>query len=116
MFTDAWRRRQKPRRRVEARATSYDHQILSRSRSVDDKAVWAARGPSRRSDVRNLRRRVGDFPKLLRRVAARGLLSVDRNFGFSSRKAKEHVCGIGFDRRGLDVHRSNRERHGLLGL
>ena len=34
---------------MEARATSYDHQILSRSRSVDDKAVWAARGLRRRS-------------------------------------------------------------------
>ena len=56
---------------------------------------------------------MGDFPKL---SSARGLLSVDRIFGFSSRKAKEHVCGIGFDRRSLDVHRSNRERHGLLGL
>ena len=44
------------------------------------------------------------------------MLSVDRIFGFSSRKAKEHVCGIGFNRRKLDVHRSNRERHGLLGL
>ena len=29
--------------------TSYDHQILRPSRSVDDKAVWAARGPRRRS-------------------------------------------------------------------
>ena len=32
-----------------ARATSYDHQILRPSRSMDDKAVWAARGPRRRS-------------------------------------------------------------------
>ena len=30
-----------------ARATSYDHQILRRSRSVVDKAVWAVRGPRR---------------------------------------------------------------------
>ena len=34
---------------MEARATSYEDQILRRSRSVDDKAVWAARGPRRRS-------------------------------------------------------------------
>ena len=54
-----------------------------------------------------------DFPKL---SSARGLLSVDWIFGFSSRLAKEHVCGIGFDRRRHDVHRSDRERHGLLGL
>ena len=32
-----------------ARATSYDHQILRPSRSVDEKAVWAARVPRRRS-------------------------------------------------------------------
>ena len=32
-----------------ARATSYDHQILRPSRSMDDKAIWAARGPRRRS-------------------------------------------------------------------
>ena len=95
------------------RATSYDHQILRPSRSVHVEAFRAARVPRRRSDVRNLWRRVGDFPKL---SSARGLLSVDRIFGFSSRKAKEHVCGIGFYRRSLDVHRSNRERHGLLGL
>ena len=30
-------------------ATSYDDQILKPSRSVDDKAVWAARVPRRRS-------------------------------------------------------------------
>ena len=34
---------------MEARATSYDHQILRRSRLVDDKAVWAARGPRGRT-------------------------------------------------------------------
>ena len=49
-------------------------------------------------------------------MAARGQLSVDRIFRFSSREALEHVCGVDFDRRRLDVHRSNRERHRLLGL
>ena len=29
--------------------TSYDHQILRLSRSVDNKVVWAAHGPRRRS-------------------------------------------------------------------
>ena len=43
MFTGAWRRSQKPRWRVVARAISYDHQILRLSRSVDDKAVLVAR-------------------------------------------------------------------------
>ena len=64
-------------------------------------------------ELMNLRRRVRDFPKL---SAACGLHSVDRIFGFSSRESKEHVCGISFDKRRLDVHRSDRERHGLLGL
>ena len=32
------------------------------------------------------------------------------------RYAVEHVCGVGFVRRGLDLCRSDRERHGLLGL
>ena len=39
MFINGWRRSQKPRWRVEAHTTSYDHQILRLSRSVDDKAV-----------------------------------------------------------------------------
>ena len=47
--TGAWRRCRKPRWRVGARAPSYDHQIFKWSRAVDDKAVWAARGPRRRS-------------------------------------------------------------------
>ena len=34
---------------MEARATLYDRQILRPSRSVDEKAVWAARVPKRRS-------------------------------------------------------------------
>ena len=39
-----------------------------------------------------------------------------RVLGFWSRHAGEHVYGVGFVRRGLDLHRSDRERHGLLGL
>ena len=35
---------------------------------------------------------------------------------FWSRYAMEHVCLVGFIRRRLDVHRFDRERHGLLGL
>ena len=51
---------------------------------------WTTRPYGRRMDqeddleVRNLRRRVRDFPKL---SAARGLLLVDRISGFSSREA-----------------------------
>ena len=64
----------------------------------------------------NLRRRVGIFRRLLRRVEARGKALGDRISGFWSREAEEHVCGVGFVRRGLDLRRSDRERHGLLGL
>ena len=39
-----------------------------------------------------------------------------RVLGFWSRYAMEHFCLVGFIRRRLDVHRSFRERHGLLGL
>ena len=59
---------------------------------------------------------VGTFWKQLRRVEARGRASGDRISGFSLREAEEHVCCVGFDKRRLDVHRSDRERHGLLGL
>ena len=47
---------------------------------MDVEAFRAARVPRRRSEVRNLRQRVGDFPKL---SAACGLISVDRISGFS---------------------------------
>ena len=36
--------------------------------------------------------------------------------GFWSRYVMEHDCGVGFVRRGLDLCRSDRERHGLLRL
>ena len=35
---------------------------------------------------------------------------------FWSQYAMERFCLVGFIRQRLDVHRSNRERHGLLGL
>ena len=69
MFTGAWRRSQKPRWCVEARATAVDHQILRPSRSVDEEAVMAAHVHEHDLEVRNLRRRVVDFPEL---TAARG--------------------------------------------
>ena len=56
------------------------------------------------------------FRRQLRRVGARGRASGDRISRFSSREAEEHVCGVGFVRRGLDLRRSDKERHGLLGL
>ena len=43
MLTSASRSSWKPKWRVVAHAASYDHQILRPRRSVDDKAVLAAR-------------------------------------------------------------------------
>ena len=59
VFTDAWRRSQKPRWRVEARAAAFDHQILRPSKSV--KAVMAARVHEHDLEVKNLRWRVVIF-------------------------------------------------------
>ena len=64
MFTGVWRRSQKLRWRVEARATAVDHQILRPSRSVDEEAVMAACVHEHDLEVRNLRRRVVDFLEL----------------------------------------------------
>ena len=36
--------------------------------------------------------------------------------GFWSRYAVEHICGVGFVKRGLDLRRSDRKRQRLLGL
>ena len=63
MFIGAWRRSQKLRWRVEVRATAVDHQILRPSRSVDEEVVMAARVHEHDLEVKNLRRRVVDFPE-----------------------------------------------------
>ena len=36
--------------------------------------------------------------------------------GLSLREVVEHVCGVGFIRGSLDLHKSDMERHILLGL
>ena len=77
---------------------------------MDEEAVIAARVPRTRSGSQNLRRRVEDFPIT---TEARGRASGDRISRFSSREAGEHVCGVGFDRRRLDVHRSEKLSHGF---
>ena len=61
MFTSAWRRSQKPRWRVVARATLYGHQILRPSRSVDEEVVMAAHVHEHDLEVKNLRRGVVIF-------------------------------------------------------
>ena len=49
------------------------------------------------------------------RVVVRGASVRGRVPEFWSRYAMEHICLVGFIRRRLDVHRFDRERHGLLG-
>ena len=49
---------------MEARVKSYEGRSLKFCRSVDKEAVKAARVHEHNLEVRNLRRRVGDFPKL----------------------------------------------------
>ena len=49
-------------------------------------------------------------------MVARELAAKSQVSGFLLREVVEHVCGVGFIRRSRDLHRSNRERHGLLGL
>ena len=49
---------------MEARATAVDHQILRPSRSVNEEVVMAARVHEHDLKVKNLRRRVVDFPEL----------------------------------------------------
>ena len=46
-----------------ARVASYDYQILTPSRSVDDKAVWVARGSRRRSGSEESEAARGIFPE-----------------------------------------------------
>ena len=49
------------------------------------------------------------------RVVVRAIAVGGRVPGFWSQYALEHVCLVGFIRRRLDVHRFDKERHGLLG-
>ena len=93
---------------MKARVSSVEAQNFRFSRSVDEEAFMAARVPRTRSGSQNLRRRVDDFPMT---TEVRGRGSGDQIFGFSSREAKEHVCGVGFDRLRLDVHRSEKLSH-----
>ena len=66
--------------------------------------------------VMNLRWRVGIFQSSFRRIGARDNSNGDQLLGFGSREAVEHVCGFGFDRQSLDLRRSDKLSHGLLGL
>ena len=56
---------------------------------------------------------MGDFPET---TEARGRASGDRISGFWSREVVEHVYGFGFIRQSLDLCRSDKLSHGLLGL
>ena len=98
---------------LEARVSSDEDRNLRFSRSVDEKAIMMARVHEHNMEVRNLRRYVGDFPET---IEARGRASGDRISGFWSREVVEHVCGFGFIRQSLDLCRSDKLSHGLLGL
>ena len=63
-------------------------------------------------EVRNPWQHVGDFPKT---IAARGRASSDRISGFWSWEVVEHVYGVGFIRRSLDLRKFDKLSHGLLG-
>ncbi|KAL0009747.1 hypothetical protein SO802_004855 [Lithocarpus litseifolius] len=53
--------------------------------------------------------------ELCPRVEARKTSFSCRTSGFFSREVVEHFCGVGFIRRSLDLRRSDKLSHGLLG-
>ena len=52
----------------------------------------------------------------MRHVVARELAVESQVSGFLSWEVVEHVCGVGFIRRSLDLRRSDKLSYGLLGL
>ena len=48
-------------------------------------------------------------------MVARAAFSKDQTSGFFSREVVGHVSVVGFVRRRLDVHKSKKLSHGLLG-
>ena len=55
---------------------------------------------------------MGDFSET---TTARGKALGDRIFGFWSQEVVEHICGVGFIRQSLELCRSDKLSHGLLG-
>ena len=49
-------------------------------------------------------------------MVARELAVESQVSGFLSWEVVEHVCGVGFIRRSLDLRRSDKLSYGLLGL
>ena len=78
MFTGAWRRSQKSRWHVEARATSVESHISSVGRSVVEEAVMATRVHKHDLEVRESEAARGCFPGT---TEAHGTASGDRFFG-----------------------------------
>ena len=66
--------------------------------------------------VENIQRCMWEFQEPLSTSGSTCAAIGGRVPGFWSRYAMEHVCLVGFIRRRLNVHRSDRERHKLLGL
>ena len=80
---------------------------------MDEESFMVARVPRGRSESDESATVRGNFRRLLRRVEARGKAFGDRISGFWSREILEHVCGVGFVRRGLDLRRSDKLSHGF---
>ena len=48
-------------------------------------------------------------------MEGRATFSGDQTSGFFSQEAMRHLCVVGFIRQRLDVHKSEKLSHGLLG-
>ena len=78
-----------------------------------EEAVMATRVHKHDLEVRESEATRGSFSET---TEARGTASGDRISGISLQETEEHACVVSFFKRRLDVHRSDRERHELLGL
>ena len=88
---------------------SDDGRNLRFCRSVDEEAVMAAHVPRTRSgSMESEAARVSVPGSRCRRVGARAAAVGGPVSGFWSRYAEEHVCLVGFIRRRLDVHISDK--------
>ena len=99
---------EKPETR-EAHVRSDESRNLRFCRSVDEEAVMAARVPRTRSGSQESEAAHVSVPgRRCRRVGVRAAAVGGRVSGFWSRYAVEHVCLVGFIKRRLDVHISDK--------
>ena len=78
-----------------------------------EEVVMATRVHKHDLEVRESEAARGNFSETTK---ARSTASGDRISGISLQETEEHACVVGFFRRRLNVHRSDRKRHELLGL